>query len=205
MIKELSYPIIMTQRKQVMKTDLKDYVVRYDRVLQPEFCFNCIKNLQNKNFTQHKFYNPTSKDYKPRSGSKELDITWDNIPEVSLIHEKLAELSTTYVRSFNFPWFQTIHQFTNVRFNKYSTSRLMAPHNDHIHSIFDGERKGIPIISMLGMLNEDYEGGEFVMFDDEVINLNQGDILIFPSIFLFPHKVNPVTKGTRYSFISWGF
>jgi len=89
--------------------------------------------------------------------------------------------------------------------NKYLTSKMMAPHADHIHSIFDGQKKGIPIISMLGVLNEDYEGGEFIMFDDEVIKLKQGDLLIFPSIFLFPHKVNAVTKGTRYSFISWGF
>lgn len=188
-----------------MKTDLKDYVVRYDKVFTPEFCFSCIKNLQKTNFQQHTFYNPTSKDYKPRSGSKELDITWDNIPEVPLIHEKLAELSTTYVRSFKFSWFQSIHQFTNVRFNKYTINKLMAPHADHIHSIFDGQRKGIPIISMLGALNDDYEGGEFIMFDNDVIKLKQGDLLIFPSIFLYPHRVESIKRGIKYSFISWGF
>ncbi len=188
-----------------MKTNLKDYVIKYDKVFTTEFCQSCIKNLQKKNFEQHTFYNSLTNDYKTRSGNNELDITWDNIPEVPHIHEKLIELSTSYVRSFKFPWFQTIHQLTGVRFNKYLTSKMMAPHADHIHSIFDGQKKGIPIISMLGVLNEDYEGGEFIMFDDEVIKLKQGDLLIFPSIFLFPHKVNAVTKGTRYSFISWGF
>src|SRR5210317_1157826 len=110
-----------------MKTDLKEYVVRYEKVFTPEFCFSCIKSLQKTNFKQHTFYNPNTDVDKTKSGSKELDITWDNIPEVPFIHEKLSELSTTYVRSFNFPWFQSIHQFTNVRFNKYSTTRLMAP------------------------------------------------------------------------------
>ena len=33
--------------------------------------------------------------------------------------------------------------------------------------------------------------------------LNQGDVLIFPSNFLYPHKVNSIKKGTRYSFVSW--
>ena len=43
------------------------------------------------------------------------------------------------------------------------------------------------------------------MFNNKKINLNQGDILIFPSVFLYPHKVEPVTKGARYSFVSWAW
>jgi predicted 2-oxoglutarate/Fe(II)-dependent dioxygenase YbiX len=35
------------------------------------------------------------------------------------------------------------------------------------------------------------------------IKLKKGDLLIFPSVFLYPHKVEPVKKGIRYSFISW--
>jgi hypothetical protein len=69
--------------------------------------------------------------------------------------------------------------------------------------MFDGNKKGIPIVSVLGILNDNYEGGEFIMFEDEEIKFKKGDILVFPSIFLYPHKVEPVTKGTRYSFISW--
>jgi predicted 2-oxoglutarate/Fe(II)-dependent dioxygenase YbiX len=79
----------------------------------------------------------------------------------------------------------------------------MAKHCDHIHDMFDGKMKGIPTLSIVGFLNDDYEGGEFIMFDDMEIKLKQGDVLIFPSNFLYPHKVNPVTKGIRDSFVSW--
>jgi predicted 2-oxoglutarate/Fe(II)-dependent dioxygenase YbiX len=41
------------------------------------------------------------------------------------------------------------------------------------------------------------------MFDDYEIKFKQGDVIIFPSLFLYPHKVEPVKKGTRYSYISW--
>ena len=41
------------------------------------------------------------------------------------------------------------------------------------------------------------------MFDDYVIELKQGDVLMFPSVFLYPHRVNPVTKGVRDTFVSW--
>jgi predicted 2-oxoglutarate/Fe(II)-dependent dioxygenase YbiX len=68
--------------------------------------------------------------------------------------------------------------------------------------MFDGERKGIPILSVLGVLNDDYEGGEFYLIDEKT-DLSKGDIIIFPSNFMYPHKVEPVTKGVRYSYISW--
>jgi predicted 2-oxoglutarate/Fe(II)-dependent dioxygenase YbiX len=29
-------------------------------------------------------------------------------------------------------------------------------------------------------------------------------MLIWPSNFLYPHKVNPVKKGIRYSMVCWG-
>ena len=34
---------------------------------------------------------------------------------------------------------------------------------------------------------------------------NKKQLIIFPSIFLYPHLVKPVKKGTRYSFVSWVF
>ena len=35
------------------------------------------------------------------------------------------------------------------------------------------------------------------------VTLKKGDVIIFPSNFMYPHKVEPVTKGTRYYYISW--
>ena len=81
----------------------------------------------------------------------------------------------------------------------------MKEHCDHIHTIFDGKRRGIPVLSIVGALNEDYEGGEFIMWETEKIELPQGSIMIFPSNFMYPHKVMPVTKGTRYSYVSWTY
>jgi len=80
----------------------------------------------------------------------------------------------------------------------------MRVHYDHIQSIFDGNAKGIPIISIVGLLNDNYEGGEFMCRGKEV-KLARGDILLFPSNFIYPHGVSDLTKGTRYSFVSWAF
>jgi predicted 2-oxoglutarate/Fe(II)-dependent dioxygenase YbiX len=81
----------------------------------------------------------------------------------------------------------------------------MHQHIDHIHNIFDGKIKGIPTLSIVGLLNDNYTGGEFIMWDNTVINLTKGSILIFPSTFMFPHRVNEIKSGVRHSFVSWTF
>jgi predicted 2-oxoglutarate/Fe(II)-dependent dioxygenase YbiX len=53
-------------------------------------------------------------------------------------------------------------------------------------------------------LNEDYEGGEFALFDREMmIRTSPGSAIVFPSNFMYPHEIMPVIKGTRYSIITW--
>ena len=95
-------------------------------------------------------------------------------------------------------------KFSPIRFNKYEVGNTMRKHYDHIHSIFDGQMKGVPIVSIVANLNEDYEGSEFMCREKE-IKLKTGDILMFPSNFMYPHEVKETTKGVRYSFVSWAF
>ena len=54
------------------------------------------------------------------------------------------------------------------------------------------------------ILNDDYEGGEFSFFNNtEKYKLTKGSVIVFPSNFLFPHQILPVTEGVRYSIITW--
>ena len=59
-------------------------------------------------------------------------------------------------------------------------------------------------VSCSFILNDDFEGGEFAFFNREFkYKLEKGDAIMFPSNFMYPHEVMPVTKGTRYSIITW--
>jgi predicted 2-oxoglutarate/Fe(II)-dependent dioxygenase YbiX len=71
--------------------------------------------------------------------------------------------------------------------------------------MFDGQRKGIPTLTVLGGLNDDYEGGELMMFGDKQIYLPSGSVIVFPSNFMYPHEVKPVKSGIRYSYVSWSW
>lgn len=59
-------------------------------------------------------------------------------------------------------------------------------------------------------LNEEYEGGEFVFYNplnrNEIMReekLKTGSIICFPSTFLYPHSVRPITSGERRSLVCW--
>tara|TARA_B100000927_G_C16451056_1_gene463848 strand:- start:1195 stop:1764 length:570 start_codon:yes stop_codon:yes gene_type:complete len=92
-----------------------------------------------------------------------------------------------------------------LRINKYETGDCMRYHKDYIRNIFDGERKGIPILSILGCLDDKHEGGEIVFNKEHKIKLNKGEILIFPSTFMYSHEIAPVRSGRRISFATWGY
>ena len=187
-----------------MEKNLEAYIKTY-KMLDEETCKQTIKEIEEIHWSQHTFYNVNENSYGTRSGEKELDIGYSQTSTKNVIMQKIWDSYLNYVKDLNFSWWSSWSEYTEVRFNRYKETRLMAEHCDHIHSIFEGERKGIPVMTALGSLNDDYTGGEFVMFEDTVIPFKAGEIKIFPSCFLFPHRIDPVTEGTRYSFVSWAW
>jgi len=186
-----------------MNKNLNSYVKKYKNFLDKKFCNGTINQIEKSDWRPHTFYDFSVDKNIDRSGELELDVSNNCVTNGNIIMKKIWFSLRDYYSELNFPWFNTWHGFSNIRFNRYENNKKMAEHCDHIHSMFEGERKGVPILSVLGILNDNYKGGEFIMFKDTEIKLKQGDLLIFPSNFLYPHRVEPVTKGTRYSYISW--
>lgn len=192
--------------KQTMNYDLRSYLKIYKNSLSPELCKETVEQLESAEWKLHSFYNYAQK--RSTSYEKELSVSRSEILSQSIIMKCIWD---TLYKHFNEDmkfadkWFVNWNGFTTVRFNKYDTGTQMKIHCDHIQSVFDGNRKGIPILSILGALNDDYEGGDLVFWEKEVIPLKAGDIMVFPSNFLYPHEVKEVTSGTRYSFVSWAW
>jgi hypothetical protein len=184
--------------------NLQAYVKLYEGKLPVELIDATLQRLKNADWQPHVFYNPIKNEFEARVGDAELDIVW--LERDGLVDELMKttwNVIHEYVKDLNLPWFQGWNGFTEIRFNRYKEQKEMDLHCDHIQSMFDGQRKGIPTLSIVGALNDDYEGGDFVMFEDWAIRIPAGGYLVFPSNFLFPHKVTPVTKGERNTFVSW--
>jgi|TARA_R110000803_G_scaffold29044_1_gene66613 Rps23 Pro-64 3,4-dihydroxylase Tpa1-like proline 4-hydroxylase len=63
-------------------------------------------------------------------------------------------------------------------------------------------------LSIIINLNEDYEGGDLIFTDQyekeiKRYKLNEGSVVFFPSNFMYPHSIEPIKKGTRYSIVAW--
>jgi len=193
-----------------MEKDLTKYVANYENFLDENYCKKAVKALKKAEWSTHQFYQSGSGDHI--SYDNELSVSWSNIKQRQEIQEKLHSGLTRYVtelpdvsKAKTIDWFCGWNGYSELRFNKYDETTQMKLHCDHIHSMFDGNRKGIPTLSLLGCLNDDYEGGELIMWEDQKIELKRGSLLIFPSNFMYPHEVKPVTKGSRYSYVSWAW
>lgn len=59
-------------------------------------------------------------------------------------------------------------------------------------------------VSTVYYLNDKYEGGElcFPQFGIE-LKPKEGDMVVFPSSYVYSHSVKPVISGNRYSIASW--
>ena len=191
-------------RKYIMDRNLESYLKVY-QMLSEEDCIKTINALEEKDreFQTHQFYNSLNNTY--HSYEHELSVTHSEIETTYLIMKEIWNTIKLYINEFDFQWYRGWNGFSGVRFNRYRTDTQMKLHCDHIHSLFDGDRKGIPTLSILGSLNNDYKGGELVFWNDTVVELKAGEIMIFPSNFLYPHEVKLVTEGTRYSYVSWAW
>ena len=58
-------------------------------------------------------------------------------------------------------------------------------------------------LSLTIILNDDFEGGEFEFHNNHspIKENGVGTAIVFPSYLV--HRVRPITKGTRYSLVSW--
>ena len=84
---------------------------------------------------------------------------------------------------------------------KYTPGGKYEIHTDH----FTNSPRHLSIIINL---NNNYEGGDLIFTDQKEkeikrIKLDKGSIVFFPSNFMYPHSIQPITKGTRYSIVAW--
>lgn len=189
-----------------MSMNVKDYMKIYDGFLEESFCKTIVGQLKEANWQTHTFYQAKDNNYV--SFDKELSVSYVQTPEATELQNKIWFAIEQYIiKDFGFmsSWFSSWNGYSQVRFNRYGVDTRMKEHCDHIHSMFDGQRKGIPVLSILGSLNDDYKGGDLIFWQNKKIKLKAGSIMIFPSNFMYPHKVVEVTKGTRYSYVSWAW
>lgn len=123
-----------------------------------------------------------------------------------LLCTKLAIVQQLLFESYGvkFPYIEptTILRYRQGQFYKRHIDNLL------LASRFQEVQQGIPTrdISIVGYLNDDFEGGE-TYFDRQNVKVQPeaGAVLVFPAYFTHPHASLPVRSGQKYAFTSWLF
>ena len=177
--------------------NVQDYIKVYENVVSDKLCDDLMAtkfDYKSSSFSSHKEVNKDSKDRVI------MDDFW--IRKDNNFYNLLKECFVKAVRQYESDFHRFISKnITDFRINKYGTGGFMSEHTDNIHHSH-GQQWGYPHVSVLLYLNDDYEGGEFVVAGKE-IKPNKGSSVVFPSNFIYPHEAKEVTEGTRWSVVAW--
>jgi predicted 2-oxoglutarate/Fe(II)-dependent dioxygenase YbiX len=172
-------------------SSITDYIKVFDGVVPQDVCDFIIQETNQ----QHERWEiaQTTSGVDDRRLCKNWDVQ-NTDPIDGIIFEYVNAALNEYLRSFPYFRFSTDHGYQVL---KYETGGQYDWHTDQ-SAKFNRE------VTIIIGLNDDYEGGRLCyLTDDQSIKLAGGSVAIFPSNFMFPHRITEVTSGTRYSIVSW--
>jgi len=189
-------------KNNIKNLQLKNFIHIERGLIPKDTCRFVIDSIKNKSWNSHMWSTDGTDSFS--YPTKELDVL-EATPDLEDILNPLISLSVKYYNEFiGSEKVSQVTCFSPVRFNRYQKGQTMRIHCDHIKTLFEGEVKGIPVLSIIINFNDDYQGGDLIFWDDYKVDLGEGDVVVFPSLFLFPHRVEEVTENIRYSGVAWG-
>jgi predicted 2-oxoglutarate/Fe(II)-dependent dioxygenase YbiX len=179
---------------------LEDYIQIFDNILDPIFCQELINEYfydKWEKATTRSGHNPAVRSCSGIciSDNESLDKNYEaryNI--VNTIFNATTECLEKY--STIFKYFH-VDQNTGFDLLKYEKNQF---YKQHVDTFIRSPRS----LTASYFLNSDYEGGYMNFFDRQIqIKPKVGSVLMFPSNFMYPHEVSLITKGIRYSIVTW--
>lgn len=185
-----------------MKKQLRDYIQVVENVLDPKCCTRIVRVLNKLDI-----WEPTKVgEAHINRDVRKCDTT--DISNARLLHGELQEADALLFEAAGKALYEykervkaevdiDIQMDTGYDALRYKKGGFYTTHVDH----FSIRHR---TVSCSFALNDDYEGGEWGFFGEEIkIKAPVGSAVLFPSNFCFPHQILPVTKGTRYSVVTW--
>jgi predicted 2-oxoglutarate/Fe(II)-dependent dioxygenase YbiX len=181
---------------------LTDYIQVFKNVVSNELCDAILKEFSAEEEWQKTVVGGGAVRSDIRS-AETIVISFPHVMEKNIVVRKQLDLdvfnaAATAIKKYNekFP-LAKIQEDSGYELLRYKEGQFYTEHTD---SFKDRPRA----VSCSFALNDDYEGGEWAFFNREkIIKVPKGAAVLFPSNFMYPHEIMPVTKGTRYSIITW--
>jgi predicted 2-oxoglutarate/Fe(II)-dependent dioxygenase YbiX len=179
--------------------DHLESVVEIKSIINPQFIENILPFVKKRSKQNLHVAGGVRTDIRNVEGYHlKMDGTPTDLFYWNYIKAEITRLYTYYKGKFPLMINSKINQIDLL---KYRVGGKYNVHTDHF-------AKGPRHVSVIMNLNDDYEGGDLVFTDQKEkeikrLKLTKGSIVFFPSNFMYPHGIQPITKGTRYSIVSW--
>jgi hypothetical protein len=132
-------------------------------------------------------YKKTDIAHDKSEASQKLQQLWQD-----LYDRKVAAVKD-YARKFNVG---ELRYWEAMNFVKYGPGQHFQEHTDHGYSYNC-------VVSLVAYPNDDYVGGELEFrLQGLKVKPRAGDLFIFPSNYMYPHKSLPVESGTKHSIVT---
>lgn len=184
----------LQNKSLVMAIELNDFIHVYENALESNICNFLIKTFEENSDKLERVENngtPNFTQFNLTENSKIND-------EVENIHNFLISQVFQYKKKYyEFVYsscFPEDHNFEQFRIKKYNNDSkdLFDTHVD-VRDYQSARR----FLSFLWYLNDVDDGGETV-FLGESIKPRTGTLVVFPPLWLFPHRGNPPISNTKY-------
>ena len=185
--------------------DHTEAIVKLDNVINPDLMKNLIEFTKIKAV---KYLNirkgntsVTDKSIRNVRGYSLLPNFFNSATDQAFWNYVKFEIQRVYpMYKAKFPYMVS-SKMNQIDFLRYTSGGKYEIHTDH----FTTSTRALSIIINL---NDDYQGGDLIFTDQnkkEVkrCKLGKGSIVFFPSNFMYPHSIEPITEGTRYSLVAW--
>tara|TARA_B100000579_G_scaffold437236_1_gene465794 strand:- start:2268 stop:2822 length:555 start_codon:yes stop_codon:yes gene_type:complete len=179
---------------------LTDYIATYENKLDKVICNDLIAYYkENASWNKSTFSTNLN-----NTGTSSVSMNEYWIQPKDKFYNVLSKTFKSSVDEYIRKWTRiTPIVYTNFRLNHYGEGGYMRNHVDNIYKSH-GQLYGYPHVTSLLFLNDDYEGGDFMMLNQtEKFKLKQGSTIVFPSNFMYDHEVAKVLKGNRYTCMTW--
>jgi predicted 2-oxoglutarate/Fe(II)-dependent dioxygenase YbiX len=137
-----------------------------------------------------------------RDPEKNINLNIRNVLRLPLpMNQGIGATLTSCALNMNHQfWKFDVTHSNQTEFLMYDVNGKYESHVDTFHQHGTETRK----LTALAILNDDFEGGKFYIINghDKIYPPQaKGDIIVFPSFMV--HGVEPVTKGMRYTVVTW--
>jgi predicted 2-oxoglutarate/Fe(II)-dependent dioxygenase YbiX len=178
--------------------DHLEAIVEIKNVISLEFIDKIIPFINKKSKTHLGVGKEIHKNIRNVKGYHLNSETSTNMFYWNYIKQEIERLYVYYKAKFPKMSSNKINQIDLL---KYTPGGKYNIHTDHYSTTHR-------VLSVIMNLNDDYEGGDLIFTDQKEkeikrLKLDKGSIVFFPSNFMYPHSIQPITKGTRYSIVAW--